>query len=185
MTKLGRTAKDGTQRKQKAKRKGGKGFRYLPRAKKPKHDKKQREERCRFASKSEAAHIFLDGVDFTMRTSGAEARESYCTADVSFVWRRPVENKLPDEARYTRYAKQVPKECTTPLWDWLGPSGVTAVLWHADRKTNQHERAGAMLTKFDCEGTRGLPASRAALNCGPFPAPHSFMVQAHDRTKCS
>ena len=81
---------------------------------------------------------------FTIPPKDPSARENYCKADISRVWRRPDEHDLPELAGYDRYAKQVPHERTIPLWGGIGVNGFAAVLWHDRRKTNQDEWAEAV-----------------------------------------
>ena len=129
------------------------GYKYLPRSKKPKYNKVQREERLKFAKKyhaksqkaiAESIHMFIDGVVFTIPPKDPTARENYCRSDVIKVWRRPDEHHLPELAGHDSYSKQVPSNRMVPLWGGLSAGGFGDVLWHDSRKTDEDEWSGVV-----------------------------------------
>lgn len=124
------------------------GFRWLMRTKKPKYNKKEKEERLTFADEvleftaaELKAHmnLSLDGVVFTMPPQEEVARENYCHSDARRVWRLPSEHALTELHGYDRYKNQVPQARVIPLWGGLASGGYASVLWHEFRKTDAEE----------------------------------------------
>ena len=60
------------------------------------------------------------------------------------MWRKVGEANLPQLAGDNAYSKQVPIHRAIPLWGGLSEDGFTPVLWHAGKKTTQHEWARAV-----------------------------------------
>ena len=122
------------------------GYRHLPRSKKPKYSAGEKLKRFNFAVayKDEEVNMFMDGVVFTVPPTDPTKRENYCKADIRKVWRRPDEHELPELAGYDRYAKQVPRSRIVPLWGGLAAGGYSEVLWHEERKTNEDEWSSAV-----------------------------------------
>jgi hypothetical protein len=77
----------------------------------------------------------------TVPPQGAVARENFCRAEETHVWRTPSEGASPDLAGADKYAEQVPLSRAVPLWGGAGPGGFGAVLWPAERKMTSQDWA--------------------------------------------
>ena len=94
------------------------GYKWSLRAKKPKYNKKEKQERLAFAKQVMRLSIAelrakmslsLDGVTITMPPTEKIARDNYCRSDVRYCYKLPSEGNLEELQGYDNYKKQVPK----------------------------------------------------------------------------
>jgi len=144
------------------------GYKYLPRAKKPKYSKELRKRRVKFSKwilrmpvkkERETISLSLDGAVFCSPPTNAVERENWCRSDPKKVYRKSDEADLPELQGYDHYIKQAPPSRIVPVWGGLAAGGFAPILFHEDRKTDTHEwtetiRAGALLGALKEVNTR-------------------------------
>ena len=131
-------------------------YKWLPRAKKPKYTKKEKEARFAFAEEVVAMspaqlrkqlNFSMDGVVFPVPPKDLVARENFCRTEETHVWRKPSEGSLPELDGHERYKNQVPLERVVPLWGGIAEGGFAVVLFHDERKIKAEDWAHAVKEK--------------------------------------
>jgi transposase len=129
------------------------GYRWLPRARKPKHSTALKAERLEFAREvlrmtpaqlAKKLNFAMDGVVLSIPPKDPLARESFCHLGDTHVWRKPGEGNDESVCGGDRYSKQVPASRAVPLWAGISVGGCSVVLWHEQRKTKATEWAAAV-----------------------------------------
>jgi len=140
---------DSTIRKVLAKR----GYKWLPRSKKPKYSAPERARRVEFGQAGLAlsdeelrrkVSMCMDGVVLSLPPEDDIGRVNHCRASDTHVYRKRSERMLPELAGGDAYAKQVPIERALPMWGGVGPTGFAAVLLHPDKKANTEQWVAAV-----------------------------------------
>ena len=130
-----------------------KGYRWLPRAQKHKHDKKGKQARLKFAKSvvalsaaalREKLSFAMDGVVLGMPPSDPCGRLNFCRYGDSHMWRKPCEAASPELAGASTYGKQVPPERAVPMWAGISEGGFAIVLIHPRKKVTSEEWASAV-----------------------------------------
>ena len=168
------------------------GYRWLPRAQKPKYSNQDMTARLAFAEQviamspaqlSRHLTMCMDGVVLTVPPEDLAQRQNYCRIGDTHMWRKANEAAQPHLAGADVYNKQVGSARAVPMWGGIGPGGFGLVMFHSHKKVNQDEWAKAVdkgqLTKAckdarpdrtqgpwrilaDNESFLSAPASRAA-----------------------
>ena len=129
------------------------GLQWLQRSKKPKYSDEVKACRLAFAvgvlAMTEAAlrkklSLAMDGVVLSAPPSSALARQNFCKAAETHVWRLPSERNSPALAGADPYRKQVPVNRALPLWGGVSAGGFAVVLWHEGKKVTAEEWAAAV-----------------------------------------
>ena len=115
-----------------------KGYKWLPRAQKPKFSKKDREARMAFAqevldmTKDELRRhlaMCMDGVILSVPPNDPIDRENYCHVGETHMWRTRSEAAKASLAGGKAYDKQVPMSRAVSLWGGIGTGGFGIVLF--------------------------------------------------------
>ena len=141
------------------------GYKWLPRSKKPKYSDKVKAERLAKAKEvtkmtaAEFASHFrfsLDGVIFVRPPNADVARENFCKAEETHVYRKASEGASPDLQGHDAYTKQAPLNRLLPLWGGIGPGGFGCVLWHPTRKMDSEEWSAAVKERLLRDAIRSV-----------------------------
>jgi hypothetical protein len=129
------------------------GYRWLPRAQKPKYSKEDMAARLAFAEQVTAMSVAqlsrhltmcMDGVVLTVPPADPVQRENYCRVGETHMWRKADEAAQPHLAGGDAYNKQMRSDRALPMWGGIGPGGFGLVMFHAYKKVNQDEWAEAV-----------------------------------------
>ena len=129
------------------------GYLRLPRTRKPKYTGEVKAKRVQFgqavgafsdAELREHLSLAMDGVVLSVPPQDAVARENYCRAGETHVWRKRSEGAAPELAGADDYAKQVPLTRAVPLWGGVSQGGFAFVHWHHQKKLTAAEWSGAV-----------------------------------------
>ena len=124
------------------------GYRWLPRAQKPKYDKEDMKARLTFARKIWAMKLAdlrktitmcMDGVVLSLPPTCPTKKLNYCRIGESHMWRTRHEAAKPELAGADAYAKQFPYARALPMWGGIGLAGFGLVMFHENKKVNQDE----------------------------------------------
>jgi len=126
------------------------GYKWLPRAQKPKYSQEDKAARVVFAQEVLAMTpaelrsylaMTMDGVVLTLPPADPVHRENYCRVGETHMWRTRSEAAKHELSGGERYTMQVPAARAVPMWGGIGPGGFGLVLFHEKRKVDQHEWA--------------------------------------------
>lgn len=127
-----------------------KGYKWLPRAQKPKLTAALKRQRLAFAQQVLAmtqqqlkAHlgIAMDGVILSLPPTEAVDRQNYCRHGDSHMWRTEQESASPELAGESMYADQVPLKRAVPMWAGVGFRGCAVIAFHPRKKLKSAEWA--------------------------------------------
>jgi hypothetical protein len=130
-----------------------KGYRWLPRAQKPKLSQQKMELRKAFAEKLYAMtdnqlaaylSMCMDGVVLSLPPSGQVERENFCRIGDTHMWRKKSEAAKPELAGDKEYGNQFPAARAVPMWGGVAEGGFAVVFFHPRRKTNGEDWAKAV-----------------------------------------
>jgi len=154
---------------------GRQGFKWLPRAQKPKYDKNAKKARLKFANYilrmtvkklREWLSFAMDGVILTIPPSTDDvARENYCRFGDTHMWRKPEESASPELAGDDPFGKQVPIGRAIPIWGGISEGGFSVVLHHPKKKVHATEWAEAVNKG---KLTQAVKALRPVAHKGPW-----------------
>ena len=120
-----------------------KGYRWLPRAQKPRYNARDKADRLAFANRmlsmsprAFACHfdMAMDGVVLTLPPREATERENYCRAGDTHMWRKSSEAAKPELSGKQPYHKQIPAARAVPMWGGIGTAGFGLVVFHPQKK---------------------------------------------------
>jgi transposase len=129
------------------------GYKWLPRAKKPKYSDDQKAERKKFSDKvlmlgenalRERLTMSMDGCVLTKPPDKPCQRLNYCRAVETHCWRKPGEAFDEDLAGADNYRKQVPPNRMIPLWGGCSEAGFAPIVWHKTRKMDEEVTWGVL-----------------------------------------
>jgi hypothetical protein len=129
------------------------GYRWLPRAQKPKHSKEVMAARLAFANEvltmshaqlERHVAMCMDGVVLSVPPANPLDRENYCRVGETRMWRKRDEAAKPDLAGGDAFSKQIPYARAVPMWGGIGPGGFGLVMFHEHKKVTQDEWAKAV-----------------------------------------
>ena len=132
------------------------GYRWLPRAQKPKYSKEVMLQRLTFAEfvlslsdkrLRERLSLSMDGVVLTVPPKNSTARDNYCRYGDTHMYRKEGEACKPELAGQDDFAKQVPMNRAIPMWGGISAGGFHEVVYHEDRKLNEHDWADGVVKK--------------------------------------
>ena len=115
------------------------GYRWLPRAQKPKYSSEDKKQRLQFAEfvlnmtpeeYGRYLTMAMDGVVLAVPPEDAVARENFCRIGETHMWRKPSEAAKPELAGKDTYNKQVPTSRAVPMWGGIGVGGFGLVMFH-------------------------------------------------------
>ena len=124
------------------------GYRWRPRAQKPRLTKERMLERKRWSqvilnmSPKELQRNFgasMDGVVLSCPPKDAVDRANFCTVGDSFMYRKASEAASPDLAGSTMYGKQVPLSRAVPFWGAITYGGFKVIAFHQTKKIQVEE----------------------------------------------
>ena len=125
-----------------------KGYKWLPRAQKPKYSAEDKAQRLAFARSVVAMTpgrldrhftMAMDGVVLSLPPADDVDRANYCRVGESHIWRKTGEAAKPELAGQDAYAKQIPYGRAVPMWGGIGLGGFGLVLYHQHKKVNTGE----------------------------------------------
>ena len=126
----------------------GRGFRWLPRAQKPKYSGPEMASRSAFAKRvvrmtpeqlREKLCLAMDGVVLSMPPKEETARWNHCHTGDANIWRQPGEAAQPELAGRDHYTKQVPIARAVPMWGGVSEGGFSIVVIHEQKKLSTPE----------------------------------------------
>ena len=129
------------------------GYRWLPRAQKPKYSRQHRlirlafvEEILRMTEAELAKHFAMSMGGVVLGTPPADpiARENHCRFGDTHMYRKRSEAASPELGGKDLYGKQLPESRAVPLWGGVGPGGFGLVLFHRRKKVTSEEWADAV-----------------------------------------
>ena len=130
------------------------GYRWLPRAQKPKYSREDKQARLAFAEEVLAktqdqlckeVAMSMDGVVLSVPPVDPVERENYIRCGETHMWRKASEAAKPELSAGDEYGKkQIPHARAVPMWGGIGDNGCGIVTFHAFKKMNQHEWADAV-----------------------------------------
>ena len=129
------------------------GYRWLPRAQKPKYSKAAMLLRVKFCNKiirwaskvwKEEIAFSTDGVILPRPPSDPEERHNHCFSGITHMWRKPGETAKPELAGEDPYASQIPLKRALPLWVGISTSGVAELICHKTKKCQIAEWVGVI-----------------------------------------
>ena len=129
------------------------GYKWLPRAQKPKLSKDRMIERCVFsqavvdlspAQLAKKYNLSMDGAIFSTPPKDAVDRANFCSIGDTHMWRTRGEAASPELAAHNEYGKQVPLSRAVPLWGGISPGGFVVIAFHPTKKIQPEEWVDAV-----------------------------------------
>lgn len=124
------------------------GYKWLPRAQKPKFSKEDMIIRRAWVSKilrmtikalAKKLTMCMDGVILSLPPTNDTQRANYCRIGDSHMWRTKDEAAKPELAGADAYGHQIPYARAVPMWGGIGLAGFGLVVFHEHKKVNQDE----------------------------------------------
>ena len=121
------------------------GYRWLPKAQKPKLSQEHMQQRLQFARKvlrmsrpalRAALDMALDGVALSSPPKGKVERHNWCLHGESHMYQKPGEVACPELAGSDPYPDQIKEGRAVPMWGGISEGGMAIVTFHPTKKLN-------------------------------------------------
>ena len=169
------------------------GYRWLPKAQKPKLSREVMQQRLQFAQKvlrmsrpalRAALDMALDGVVLSSPPKGQVERRNWCMHGDSHMYRKPGEAACPELAGCDPYPDQIKKDRAVPMWGGISEGGMAIVTFHPTRKLNTQTWVKVL---DDGKLTRAIEQIRPVRAHGPWTVlcdNESFLSTADSKEAC-